>query len=118
MYSMEQEKWTISFVSDAGVSYKVSIYEEGFTGTAIVLSPASSPFIITEKNGNDIYEPIHTQSGYISVICDTQTFESLIPTDYKHHRVILRSGTNMIWTGWMSPESYNVPTRKEKRADY
>lgn len=108
---MEQEKWTISFVSDAGVSYKVSIYEEGFTGTAIVLSPASSPFTITEKNGNDIYEPIHTQSGYISVICDTQTFESLIPTDYKHHRVILRSGTNIIWTGWMSPESYNVPTR-------
>ena len=68
---MEQEKWTISFVSDAGVSYKVSIYEEGFTGTAIVLSPASSPFTITEKNGNDIYEPIHTQSGYISVICDS-----------------------------------------------
>lgn len=64
--------WIIRFRSlRAGTVYTVSIYDEDYTGLQPVeLRPAAQPFTTDEDDSDDMFTPIRTQTGYLSIVDD------------------------------------------------
>lgn len=106
-----QVRWRMTWKSRLDNTYALNIYEEGYTGSSTALTPGTSPFCTTEDRGGDIFTPIHTQSGYISVVCDMATWQQLIPKDDMHHYVELWRSGQVMWCGYMSAQAYNTPLR-------
>lgn len=103
-------KYTLAFQSLRGVEYTVNILEDGFAGTAQRLRPAANPLTINEDNGDNYFETIRTQSGYLRIIneatdLDGNTFDykDLLATNSQSYQVQLISGNNIVWVGYIKP---------------
>ena len=102
--------WQIQFKSLTGTSYVVQIYDDNFNGTPVELTGASHPFETSEDDAEDPYLPIRTQSGYIRFIATTASMVAdLIPNDVTDRPVVLKSGNNVLWIGFLSGEQYDQP---------
>lgn len=61
--------WKILFKSlRAGTDYSVNIYEDGYSGSAIVLNGGASPFETQEDADEDEFAVTRLQSGYIRIV--------------------------------------------------
>ena len=109
-------KFIIQFQSITGKNYTVQILVDGYTGDAIPLQGASSPFSTTESTSEDYFEPIRTQSGYIRIIdtgvdLDGNAFDwkTLLPSTNAQHQVRLMNEDDEIeWIGYMKAEMFTT----------
>ena len=102
--------WKISFKSFLGTDYVVEIYDSSFSGTAVSLTGAASPFSTTEDNSEDMFVPIRSQSGYIRFIVESASIVTAIqPVKSTDRPVVLKSGNTIKWVGFLRPEMYSQP---------
>lgn len=108
--------WKIPFKSlRTGTLYTVNIYDGDFSGTAVTLKGAASPFETEELNDEDIFTPVRTQSGYIRIVDDGLTVEGsafnwkdLLPvTDTDRPVTLTDAGNNVLWQGFMQAQSFS-----------
>lgn len=109
--------WQIPFASAIDKKqYRVDIYQEGYTGSIVTLLAGSSPFNTEEDNNPDLFTPIRTQSGTLSVITKLPDgsmlkAQDILPsnnTDCPVQLVELDDGDEeVVWQGFLSCEAYS-----------
>ena len=105
-------RWQIQFKSLLGTGYVLSIYDAGYTGTAITdIKGAAEPFVTGDDNGKDFFMPICTQSGYIRMIAENDGIVGeLTPILATDRPVVLRNDDEGVcWVGFLSQEQYSQP---------
>ena len=102
--------WQIHFKSFTNEDRYVNIYDSTYSGNPVQLKGAANPFRTSENDDLDYYAPIRTQSGYISIIAETDTLISQLiaekPTD---RPVTLTDGVSTLWMGFLHCELYSQP---------
>jgi hypothetical protein len=102
--------WQIHFKSFTNEDRYVNIYDSTYSGNPVQLKGAANPFRTSENDDLDYYAPIRTQSGYISIIAETDTLISQLiaekPTD---RPVTLTDGISTLWMGFLHCELYSQP---------
>ena len=107
--------WQIPFKSIGGTSYRIDIYDEGYTGQPVQLTGGSQPFVTNESEDEDFFAPVRTQSGNIQ-ICTKMPNGNMIRLDdilpenniARPVRLINLSNSNAIeWMGFLSCEAYS-----------
>ena len=109
--------WQIPFASAIDKKqYRVDIYQEGYTGSPVTLLAGSSPFNTEEDNNPDLFTPIRTQSGTLSVVTKLSDgsmlkAQDILPannTDCPVQLVKLYDGDEeVVWQGFLSCEAYS-----------
>ena len=104
-------RWQIPFKSVGGTSYRIDIYDEGFSGTPVQLTGAQNVFTTNEDTDADFFAPVRTQSGIIRIVNQgAALMEQLLPTDAMSRpvRLVNLSNSNSIdWQGFLSPQAYD-----------
>ena len=109
--------WQIPFASAIDKKqYRVDIYQEGYTGNPVTLLAGSSPFNTKEDNNPDLFTPIRTQSGTLSIVTKLPDgsmlkAQDILPsnnTDCPVQLVELNDGDEeVVWQGFLSCEAYS-----------
>jgi len=114
-------RWQVPFQSLKGIDYTVNIYDEGYTGTPVELTPATQPFTTDEDNSEDFFYPVRGQNGTLRVIdADGTLLSSIIPqnntsrpvTITREEEIDAGGGMTQIvdviqWQGFLSCEGYS-----------
>ena len=109
--------WQIPFASAIDKKqYRVDIYQEGYTGSIVTLTAGRSPFNTEEDNNPDLFTPIRTQSGTLSIVTKLPNgtmlkAQDILPsnnTDCPVQLVELYDGEEeVVWQGFLSCEAYS-----------
>lgn len=109
--------WQIPFASAIDKKqYRVDIYQEGYTGSPVTLLAGSSPFNTEEDNNPDLFTPIRTQSGTLSVITKLPDgtmlkAQDILPANNTDCPVQLveidGDEQEVVWQGFLSCEAYS-----------
>lgn len=108
-------RWTIDFVSlRNNTNYKVSIYDNSYSGNAIPLRGGAQPFYTEEDADSDFFKPVRSQSGYLRIVDDGKDangnpfdWTDLIPPTGTSYRVILANGNGRVcWAGFMQAQNF------------
>lgn len=109
--------WYVRFKSRDGYAYEARI--SGLSGnTNIQLQGAVDPFVTEEKNTDDMFEPVITQSGYLNIEDDgkdyngnTFDWHNLVPSNSKERQVelyrISNGSTTLKWAGYIQPCTFD-----------
>jgi hypothetical protein len=105
------EKYYFEFYNIENVQFRVSILQDGFSGSSTYLLPANQPFVLNYRdNQEELYIPIRgseatirfisTTSFYISEILSNNAFEFRIDVN-----VYNTTNSKLIWTGFIDSSS-------------
>lgn len=120
-----QKRWTIPFMSMAGVSCRIDIYDEGWTGAVTELSqsnanapglPAADPFYYEEDDDSDLLKVVRYKTGYINLI--ETTYNGLIdlyPETNTEHYVEFYYGLRLDFTGYIQAQAFDNSFTAEPR---
>ena len=102
-------RWVINFDS-LDRSCSVTISDNTYSGSPILLTPASNAFTLSRKIP-DLYEPILQESGLLSII-DTgdssQNIDDIHPQNALSRPVSVYYDGQLYWRGYLSPETLTV----------
>lgn len=74
-----------------------------------LLTFSSEPIVTQEDDSDDMFTPIRLQSGYLNIIDTTGSqWSSLMPTSATERPVTLYKHQDVVWRGFLSPESYGA----------
>ena len=110
-----QEHWQVPFMSLDGISYTLSIYEWDYQGSIVTLKGGPEPFVTQEDDDDDIFTPIRTQTGYISIVLDPSNqseatiLDDILPVNNRSRFVRLRVGDAVKWQGFLQSNMYSQP---------
>ena len=107
-------RWQIPFKSVLGVSYRIDIYDEGFTGTPVQLYGGPQPFVTEENSNEDFFTAVRSQTGNIQICTKMPdgnmiTLNELLPANNMSRPVRLINVTNsnaIEWQGFLACEAY------------
>jgi len=103
--------WQIPFRSlRSNTLYTVNVYDDGYTGSnPIQLTGAAQPFVTEESATEDMFLPVRTQSGHLSVVDTGEGFNwvSLVPSTSVARPVTLTSGYALLWSGFIQPQTFS-----------
>lgn len=103
-------KYKMTILTRPGIpDFCVGIYQDGWNGQAITLTPATDPLTIEEDEPDDMFQPVVLSSGYIRYVATggIGMITASAPTDLY---VVVCYGQNItasstpIWTGYVKPE--------------
>lgn len=104
---MRNKRWQLEFTTLQGNRAVISIYKEGYDGTAFdILTPAAVPFETEEDNGEDILTPVRGHTGYLRVIDTDGTAGQLSPDDNRQHYLELAVNGVVKWCGYIQAAIY------------
>ena len=66
-------RWQVPFAALDGKKYRVDIFDEGYVWEPEVLKGAATPFYTQEDDDEDVFLPIRTSSGYLTIIVENQS---------------------------------------------
>lgn len=106
--------WKIQFKSlRTGTVYTVNIYDDNYTGTAVVLKGGAQPFTTQEDDDDDLFTPIRTQTGYIRIVDDGKDangnafdWRDMVPETDISRPVTLTAGGTTLWKGFMQAQDF------------
>ena len=110
--------WKIPFKSlRAGDDYVVNIYDDSYTGTAVVLKGGAAPFETQEDDDEDQFTPVRLQSGYLRIVDDgkdangntlsaADSWKALAPQHDFARPVTLTKGNVVMWQGYMQAQNF------------
>lgn len=97
-------KYIGEFRSINGIGYKIEINSKNGNKTETV-TLGENPFTVTAADNETIYEPVKTTGATITILTDKLPVDiysgSVLGTSVK-----VISGTNVIWTGYLTPCAY------------
>lgn len=106
--------WLLPFVSRTGTRYMLSIYDDDYEGSPVILTGGPTPFTTDENDSEDMYEAVRSQSGTIQVCTrlsdgTTITLNDLLPSDNvaRPVRLLTVDDGAIVWQGFLSCEAYN-----------
>lgn len=108
-------RWQIPFRSlRRNALYTVNVYDENYTGSPSVLTGGAQPFVTEEDDSEDWFEPVRTQSGYISIVDTGEdaagnafNWRDFIPTTDTDRPVTLTDeGGTILWQGFMQAQNF------------
>lgn len=111
--SNREVRWQVPFVSRDNKKYRVDIYSEGWVWEPVVLKGGANPFYTQEDDDDDVFMPIRTSSGYLTVIVeDMQLIDEILPNDDHDRYVELIDETDTlnevcVWNGFLAPDQYS-----------
>lgn len=110
--------WKIPFKTlRSNALLTVNVYDDTFSGTAMVLKGAAQPFETQEDGDDDIFTPVRLQSGYMRIVDDgfaadgTTTFNwrDFIPTTDTDRPVTLTdANNNVLWQGFIQAQNFGA----------
>lgn len=101
-------RWQISYKSLKDKACRVDIYDEGWTGSITALTPTASPFFVEEDNDEDLLTVIRPRTGYINIYeYEATPMADLVPATGTSHYVEAYYDGNLIFTGYMQPQSFD-----------
>lgn len=110
--------WKIPFKTlRSNALLTVNVYDDTFSGTAMVLKGAAQPFETQEDGDDDIFTPVRLQSGYLRIVDDgfaadgTTTFNwrDFIPTTDTDRPVTLTdANNNVLWQGFIQAQNFGA----------
>ena len=123
---MRNVHYQICFKSKDGNTYAVNLYEEGYVGNIVQLTPAENPFETCESSDENIFAPVRSQSGYIRIIdTDNTIFSQIVPQNNTSLMVRVFPGTytgtwpngtftattdaEAVWQGFVQAQAYTQP---------
>lgn len=100
--------YTLSFRSLDETLYMATIGGTSGSGT---LTGTAEPFDTQEDSEADIFKPVRQQSGYLRFFTgdDTSLWRSLIPSGVLQRPVVLRSGSTIVWQGYVQTGTFGMP---------
>lgn len=107
--------WQIPFKSlMADTNYVVNIWQNGYTGSAVVLKGGAQPFTTQEDDNEDMFTPIRTQTGYIRIVDDGYAadgvtvfnWKDLLPNTDTDRPVTLTANGTVVWQGFMQAQNF------------
>lgn len=108
--------WQITFRGvRSNRQYNVNIYDNAYTGDAILLRGAANPFVTDENNDDDWFLPVRTQSGYIRIVDDGYDLDGdpfdwkdLLPATDTSRPVTLTDNFGTVrWRGYIQPRTFS-----------
>ena len=95
-----------------GTPYQIDIYEPNYSGSVVVLKGGAQPFVTQETDDEDAFLPIRSSSGYISVICESQSLvDAILPVNVHDRYVelvdVTPNANKVVWNGYILPEEYS-----------
>ena len=102
------KRWTIPFMSKAGVSCHIDIYQDEWTGSVTTLTGGDTPIIYDEKDDKDLLSPIRYKTGYINIV--EQNYGDLIdiyPDSDTSRYVEFYYGNRLDFTGYIQASNYD-----------
>jgi len=107
-YENGNYKWYIPFKTIDNVLCEIRIYQDGYSGTPIQVTPADSPFIYQEDDTDNLLEPIRVKTGYIRVIEEVYgSLSEMNPSTDISHFVTVTLGGDIIFIGFMKAQNFN-----------
>jgi len=103
-------RWQIRFKTLSEHDGLVKVYDSTYSGDAIDLTPAVSPFFTSRKQ-TDIFQPVMPDSGYLRIIDNgiaAEQIEALHPLGALERPVEFYLDNVLKWRGYISPESFSV----------
>lgn len=100
--------WKIPFKSITGTAYTLNVYDATYSGSAVTLTAAATPFVTNEDNSTDILEPVRISTGTINII-NRGDLAGLLPSTPKARRVTLTSGNDILWQGYIKQQQMTQP---------
>ena len=111
------KRWTIPFKSLNGTDCRIDIYDEGYTGTAVELSPnnanapgyaAAEPIFYEEDNSDNLLNVIRYKTGYINLIETSYgSLADLYPETDTEHYIEFYYGSRLDFTGYMMTQAFD-----------
>ena len=109
----KQIRWRVPFASVSGTLYEVEIYDEGWTGSPVVLTAGATPFVTDEDASDDFFAPVRSQTGTLQVCTQLADgtmlrLEDILPDNNIARPVQLRRVADDVveWQGFLSCEAY------------
>ena len=114
--------WQVPFTSLQNAHYMVYIYDRDYSGGVVTLTGSDQPFTTQEKDSDDIFTPIRSQTGYLRVIDETvdgSLMQTLMPDNNTQRMVKLVQGIwnngvftpfaddSVKWQGFLAASSYS-----------
>lgn len=100
--------WKIPFKSITGTAYTLNVYDATYSGSAVTLTAAATPFVTNEDNSTDILEPVRISTGTINII-NRGDLAGLLPATPKARPVTLTSGNTVLWQGYIKQQQMTQP---------
>lgn len=107
------KKYEIQFYTAENKLCYVEFYIDGYSGSVIQLTPATSPFVIKEYNtDDDIFKPIRGQEATISFLSSNSTYSVSIDDflsnsdTYCYIRFKYDSSSLIYWTGYLLQDDF------------
>lgn len=101
-------RWTVPFKSLSGISCRVDIYDEGWTGSVTTLQGSANPFEYSENNDEDLLNHvIRYRTGYLRVIEDNfGDLDALYPLVNTDRYIEFYYGDNLDFVGFIQAQAF------------
>lgn len=103
MYNL---KYTVPFTDVDGHDYEVRILVDGWSGSSSELTGAAKPFIVDVSDEQFLYTPTRFSGATLSIV-GSDYLQDLFSTEYQMTKVDLYRGQDLLWTGFVTPDSYS-----------
>ena len=99
-------KYKVPFTDVDGNDYEVRILVDGYSGDVTELTGAESPFIVDVSDEQFLYTPTRFSGGTLNIV-GSDYLQDLFSTDYQMSKVDLYKGSRLMWTGFITPDTYS-----------
>ncbi len=99
-------KYKVPFTDVDGNNYEARILVDGYSGDATELTGAESPFIVDVSDEQFLYTPTRFSGGTLNIV-GSDYLQDLFSTDYQMSKVDLYKGSRLMWTGFITPDTYS-----------
>lgn len=99
-------KYKVPFTDVDLNDYEVRILVDGYSGDVIELLGAESPFVVDVSDEQFLYTPTRFSGATLNIV-GSDYLQDLFSTDYQMSKVDLYKGSRLIWTGFITPDTYS-----------
>lgn len=99
-------KYKVPFTDVDGNDYEVRILVDGYSGNVTELTGAESPFTVDVSDEQFLYTPTRFSGATLNIV-GSDYLQDLFSTDYQMSKVDLYKGSRIMWTGFITPDTYS-----------
>ena len=99
-------KYKVPFTDVDGNGYEVRILVDGYSGGVTELTGAESPFTVDVSDEQFLYTPTRFSGATLNIV-GSDYLQDLFSTDYQMSKVDLYKGSRLMWTGFITPDTYS-----------
>ena len=99
-------KYKVPFTDVDGNDYEVRILVDSYNGDATELTGAASPFVVDVSDEQFLYTPTRFSGATLNIV-GSDYLQDLFSTDYQMSKVDLYKGSRLMWTGFITPDTYS-----------